>query len=295
MRGRKGRNVMRDILTEEGVRAHLAKDSPVRRVVCLDTVDSTNTCAKRLALAGAEDGTLVVANHQTAGRGRRGRAFYSPADTGLYMTLILRPPEEIGRFQLVTVAAAVAVCLTLEELASLRPRIKWVNDILIGPGGAERKVCGILAEAVGGAESGVESVVVGIGLNVTTRGFCPGLEGVAGSIFPDGAGEAGLPRRDQLAAGIAERLMDLGGRPGDPEVIAAYRQRSMLLGRDITYAVTGAPEGETRRGRALDIDERGSLVIRDEAGEVIALRSGEVFQVRPAAESRMGINDKQEA
>mgnify|MGYP003043337149 FL=1 len=99
-----------DVLSEEGIRACLLEGSPVHGVVCLASVDSTNTYAKGLALSGGAHGTLVAADRQTAGRGRRGRSFFSPPGTGLYMSLILRPLIELERFQAVTIAAAVAVC-----------------------------------------------------------------------------------------------------------------------------------------------------------------------------------------
>ena len=263
-----------DILTEEAVRACLSKGSPVRRVICLETVDSTNTYAKRLALGGAESGTLVIADQQTAGRGRRGHSFLSPPGTGLYMTLILRPTADMEQFQMITVAAAVAVCLTLEALTEEKPLIKWVNDIYLRRGQEERKVCGILSEAVSSPETGnIESVVVGLGVNLTTRTFA-GLEDIAGSVFPtDVPPCAG---RAQIAAGIAERLMAFSGRLSAPELISAYRERSLLLGREITWQ----QDGETRRAWALDVDAQGGLVVEDENGERLTLRSGEVFQVR---------------
>ncbi len=264
-----------DILTEEPLRACLSKDSPVRRVICLETVDSTNTYAKRLALSGAESGTLVVANQQTAGRGRRGHSFLSPPGTGLYMTLILRPTADMEQFQMITVAAAVAVCLTLEDLTEARPLIKWVNDIYLRRGQEERKVCGILSEAVSDAGTGsIGSVVVGLGVNLTTREF-GGLEDIAGAVFPED-----IPpnvSRARIAAGIAERLMEFSRRLSAPELISAYRERSLLLGREITYQ----QDGETRRARALDVDAQGGLVVENESGERLTLRSGEVWQVRP--------------
>ncbi|MBQ9564228.1 MAG: biotin--[Synergistaceae bacterium] len=277
-----------DILTEEGVRAYLSPDSHIRCVVCLDTVDSTNTYAKKLAVAQeAGDGTLVIANRQTAGRGRRGHSFVSPPGTGLYMTLILRPTVELGRFQMITIAAAVAVCLALEELTPARPLVKWVNDVFLrGEDGSERKVCGILSEAVTGVESGeVESVVVGIGVNLTTREFGEGLEETAGSVFHEGndSETQTLVTRVQLAARIAERLMGFAERLARPspdgaaELIQLYRERSLLLGREISYLQGEEP----RRGRAVDIDERGGLVVEKEGGGRTTLRSGEVHEVRP--------------
>ena len=288
-----------DVLTEEEIWGRLSEDSPIRRVVCLETVDSTNTYAKGLVLQGAEDGVLVAANQQTAGRGRRGRSFLSPPGTGLYMTLILRPRVEMERFQMITLAAATAVCLTLEALTPLRPLIKWVNDIFLpmpsgrckarsssssssptvgDEGRMERKVCGILAEAVTGADSGkIDGVVVGIGVNVATRDFGEELDGLAGSLL-DG-GDICRVGRAQLAAGIAERLMDLAERLDDPELIRLYRERSLLLGRRIRWN----QGDETLFGRALDIDAQGGLLVELDGAEKrrTSLRSGEVFEVRP--------------
>ncbi len=268
-----------DVLSEEGIRACLSEGSPVRGVVCLASVDSTNTYAKGLALSGGAHGTLVAADRQTAGRGRRGRSFFSPPGTGLYMSLILRPRIELERFQTVTIAVAVAVCRTIESLTCRRPRIKWVNDIYLegtngleGADGEERKICGILTEAVSDVESGaIESVVVGIGLNVSTRDFAPDLARIAGSLFP------GSVSRNRLAAGIAERLLDCQERLGDPELIREYRDRSLLLGREVCFIRDGAE----CRGVALDIDAQGCLLLREEGGTVVTLRSGEVYQVRP--------------
>ncbi len=268
-----------DVLSEEGIRACLSEGSPVRGVVCLASVDSTNTYAKGLALSSGAHGTLVTADRQTAGRGRRGRSFFSPPGTGLYMSLILRPHIELERFQTVTIAAAVAVCRTIESLTCRRPRIKWVNDIYLeetngldGADGEARKICGILTEVVSDVESGaIESVVVGIGLNVSTRDFAPDLARVAGSLFP------GSVSRNRLAAGIAERLLDCQERLGDPELIREYRDRSLLLGREVCFIRDGAE----CRGVALDIDAQGCLLLREEGGTVVTLRSGEVYQVRP--------------
>ena len=121
-------------------------------------------------------------------------------------------------------------------------------------------------------ESGtIESVVVGIGLNVSTRDFSPDLAHIAGSLFP------GSVSRNRLAAGIAERLMDCQERLGDPALIREYRDRSLLLGREVRFMRDGAE----CRGLALDIDAQGCLLLREEDGTVVTLRSGEVHQVRP--------------
>ena len=159
-----------DLLTEEGIKANLNLNSKITKIICLDKIDSTNNYAKKLALQNADNGTLIVANSQTGGRGRQGHKFISPPGTGLYMTLILRPSVNISEFQMITIAAAVSVCRSIEDLCGETgiTKIKWVNDIYM----RERKISGILTEAVTNFENGeIESVVTGMGINVTTENF----------------------------------------------------------------------------------------------------------------------------
>ena len=264
----------RDSLTDEGIRSHLKPASRTARVLCLDEVDSTNNYAKKLAAAGAQHGTLVAADKQTAGRGRHGHTFESPGGTGLYMSLILRPRIDAGHFQMITIADAVAVCLALEELYPAsrgQLGIKWVNDVFY----RGRKITGILTEAVSSFESGeIESVVTGIGINVSTRKFSDEVSRTAGAIFPDG--EEPVFRRDELCARVADHIMDFAENLDSPEIINAYRERSILTGQDITYM-----KGDAQcRGHVEGIDDSGGLVVLNESGELETLRSGEVFMVR---------------
>lgn len=268
-----GYRLMNDALTGEGIIANLKPDSLVKHVICLDEIDSTNNYVKKLAISGTEHGTLVAANHQTAGRGRRGHTFESPAGTGLYMSLILKPKVDAGKFQMITIADAVAVCLAIEELypnAREQIGIKWVNDIFF----RGRKISGILTEGVSSFESGeIQSVVTGIGINVTTRNFPVEFAQTAGSIFGDGEAFFG---RDELCARIADYVMAFAENLDSPELIAAYRERSILPGHDITYMKNEAK----CTGHVEGIDDSGGLVILNEAGELETLRSGEVFMVR---------------
>ena len=139
-----------DVLTPQGIRCRLRpayQDCAIR----VDArVPSTNTQAKKLAADGEAAPSLLLADGQTAGRGRMGRAFFSPPGTGLYMSVLLRPAVQAEELPLVTLAAAAAVCEAVEEAAGVSTRVKWVNDILVDG----RKVAGILTEAVGYLESG---------------------------------------------------------------------------------------------------------------------------------------------
>ncbi len=260
-------------VTENGILQNLRPDTKISRVICLNEIDSTNNYAKKLALSGSPHGTLIAANHQTSGRGRHGHTFESPAGTGLYMSLILRPRIEAGRFQMITIADAAAVCLASEELyPEFRGMlgIKWVNDIYL----RGRKITGILTEAVSSFESGeIESVITGIGINITTHNFSEDVSRTAGAMFE---GEEPAFSREELCARVADYVMDFAENLDNPEIIAAYRERSILTGEKITYMKNAVQCS----GHVEGIDDTGGLVILNEAGETETLRSGEVFMVR---------------
>lgn len=224
------------------------------------TTSSTNDHAKRLILCGAAAGTAVLAEHQTAGRGRLGRRFYSPAGSGLYMSVVLRPRiDKADELQLVTVAAAVAVCRAIDALKpGAAPQIKWVNDIFIDG----KKACGILAEAVSSG-GGIDGVAAGIGVNCTTEAFPPELRDIACSV--------GGVSRNALAAEIIAELLALTGDLRAPELIGEYRRRSYTLGRRISFE----RGGETVYAVADSINDSGNLVVREPDGVLTVLRSGE--------------------
>ena len=177
-------SVSSDFLSSEGIRLFLNEEYKNIPITVYKTIESTNSEAKLLAVQNAEHGTIVVSEEQTKGRGRFGRDFFSPSDSGIYMSIILKPKLNMENAVLITTAAAVAICDAIEKFTNKVSRIKWVNDIFIG----DRKVCGILTEAVTNFESGMmESVIVGIGINVKTKNedFPLELQDTAGSIFND--------------------------------------------------------------------------------------------------------------
>lgn len=239
-------------------------------VYVYDTLESSNRTAKLLALDGAVHGTLVLTAHQTAGRGRLGRSFESPAGKGVYLSVVLRPDLHTASAQTLTIAAAVAVCRAVEKLCGIRLGIKWVNDLYY----QGKKVCGILTEAVTDFESGrIDFLVVGIGINLTTtpEQFGPELASIAGSLFPGGPSPCG---RAALAASIAAHLLSLGF---GHDYLTEYRQRSLVVGHWLT--VTG--DGDPYIAKALAIDDEGRLVIQLPTGGQKALRFGEV-STRPS-------------
>ena len=176
-----------DVLSAGGI-ASCIRTPGVFRVEYRDTVSSTNGLLRDMAAKGAPEGLVIAAGGQTAGRGRLGRTFYSPAGHGAYFSLLLRPGVKPGDATLITSAAAVATARAIEDVTGACVGIKWVNDLFLDG----RKVCGILTEATFGMESGlVESAVLGIGVNITTpeNGYPDELEGVAASL-KDGSANA---------------------------------------------------------------------------------------------------------
>ena len=256
-----------DVLSAEGIVRHLRHKE--LRLQVYKTIGSTNTTLKALAAEGAEAGLALIAEEQLMGRGRMGRSFYSPANSGLYMSLLLRPEMPAVDATRLTACAAVAVSEAIEVLSGREAEIKWVNDIFVGG----RKVCGILTEASVDCESGMmHYVIIGIGVNthVPDGDFPEELRGIAGAAF----GVEPVPElRCRLAAEILDRLMDYTPDPAAPEVFAGYRSRSLVLGREINIL---APGREPVPARAVDLDENYSLRVRLPDGSERLLNSGEV-------------------
>ncbi|MBQ6257764.1 MAG: biotin--[Clostridia bacterium] len=240
---------------EEAIRRALGskwEKIPLRALV---ETDSTNLRLKEAYREGRiAPPYLLTADSQTAGRGRLGRRFVSPPGTGLYMSLLAAPPPNTD-CGLITILAAVAVCRAIEETTDLRPKIKWVNDLFVNG----KKVCGILAEGLGGP------VIVGIGVNLRTPlGGFPPEAGPAGALDADV--EAPL-----LAGRIARYILDGLESPNDPAIIDAYRQRMPLTGQTIRYT----QNGQEKTARVTGVSTDGGLMVEDETGPHI-LRTGEV-------------------
>ena len=233
-----------------------------------DVVDSTNRLAKQLAAKGNPEGTVLVAEGQSGGRGRMGRAFHSPEGTGAYFSIVFRPQMRAQEAQRLTTIAAVAVCEAIGELSGRDAKIKWVNDVLIDG----KKVCGILTAASLDLESGgLEYAVVGIGLNVRPPigGMPSEIADIAGAIFPDDAPGCA---RSRLVAEVLNRFHHYYANPTKKGWLDAYRARSAILGRSIAVLLPGG----TRRALALSIDEDCALVVQYADGTQAKLSSGEV-------------------
>lgn len=233
-----------------------------------DTVESTNDLAKQLARDGAPHGTVLIADRQTAGRGRMGRQFLSPAGQGVYLSVILRPNCKAEQLMHLTCAVAVAMCDAVEKTVHMRPQVKWINDLIL----AERKVGGILTELSLDGDK-VDFAVVGIGINClqSQEDFPAELRSIAGSLSM--AVDQPVDR-EALAAAMVDALhtMSLGVLSDKDACMAQYRTSCLTLGREVAVH---APDG-IYTAVATEVDAQGGLIVRLTDGTERCVSSGEV-------------------
>lgn len=231
-------------------------------VYVFQEIGSTNNYAHLLAENNCPPGTTVIANHQTAGRGRQGHSFYSPKDTGLYFSMVVRFNEH-DDLSLVTPAAAVAAAAAIRETTGIRPGIKWVNDLFIG----RRKAAGILCEGVMDRQTGrISTGIIGIGINCRTEEFPDDIQDIAVSLHAD------TLSRNRLAAVLRRNLLYYTSRLEDPELMELYRRDSVVIGKHITYTYNN----ETLHAFVTGINDRGNLILRKDDGSEETLMSGEI-------------------
>lgn len=256
-----------DILSEIGIKKYLNQKNCQFKFEIYDTVTSTNTLLKALATENVQEGMVIASVEQSEGRGRFGRNFYSPEDTGLYFSLLLRPDFTADCATLITTAAAVALCEAIEEIAKVKPQIKWVNDIYING----KKTAGILTEATFNPETNViDSVILGVGVNIYApkNGFPPELESIAGYVLDRPVGDV----RNRLLAEFLNRFWIIYKDLGNRKFVIEYKKRSFILNREIlVYKKDGKISAI-----ALDIDDRCRLLVRYEDGNCEYLSSGEI-------------------
>lgn len=235
-----------------------------------DSIESTNTEAKKMAKEGAPHGTVLVADRQTGGRGRMGRSFASPAGMGIYLSMILRPACRATELMHLTCAVAVAMCDAIEEVSGFRPGVKWINDLIA----KEKKLGGILTELalVPGTDS-VEYAIVGIGINCYQKNtdFPEELRHIAISLD-----EATGKRIDRcrLTAAMITHLQKINGQllSHKAEIMGRYTTDCITLGQDI-YLLQN---GEKIPCRALSLDRDGGLKVAFSDGSSRIVSSGEV-------------------
>ena len=222
-----GGEILADNIIREEILSFTSKAASYN-IIVLKTVNSTNSYTKELAKGNASHETVVIADKQTDGRGRLGREFFSPEGTGIYMSVLLKPESLALDPSLLTVAAGVAVCRTINSISKNTPSIKWVNDIFFGG----KKVCGILAESTTDSKTGtINNIIVGIGLNVTTpSNVFPGKLGeIAGSLFPKNT------TRNEIIAKIIEEFKSIYDSKNAEKLIEEYKSYSCVLGKKISF------------------------------------------------------------
>lgn len=268
-------SVNTDILSPQGIRKYLQEAYRELELLVLPTASSTNAVVKERANSGCGEGLLVVSNEQTEGKGRRGRSFFSPGKTGIYMSLLLRPKHfTANQAAQITTMAAVAMCEAIEEVSGEQAGIKWVNDIFV----RGKKVCGILTEASLDMESGLlEYAVLGAGVNVYSPGdgFPEEIKEVAGAVFEN----TGDDRKNRLTAAFLNHFMTYyeaengaAKRNDTAAYIEKYQARSMAVGKEIV--VLSGEQG--RNAFAYGVDEECRLLVRYEDGQTDRLSCGEI-------------------
>ncbi len=256
-----------DILSSDGIRRHLKSHTPALNICTLPTATSTNALVRDVAREGEKEGYLLIAEGQTAGRGRLGRSFFSPAGSGIYMSLLLRPQNRSPEASLrITTTAAVALCRALEEISDLTPQIKWVNDIYLNG----KKVCGILTEgALSPLDNSLDFAVLGIGINVYTPdgGFPADIENIAGALFEN-------KKQDTKNRLIAAFLNAFFKEYPTPSAACAdeYRKRNLAIGKNVLLI-----RGENQiPAKVIDIDGDCRLIVEYPDGAKGIYASGEI-------------------
>lgn len=253
-----------DILTESGVVSKLQYKDDIRLEV-YDCVESTNLALKKRG--DEKEGLVIAANAQTGGLGRLGRSFYSPTDSGIYFSILLKPQIETEEVTLLTSIAAVAVCEAIETCTGRQPSIKWVNDVFLNG----KKVNGTLTQASFSMEDRKpEYVIVGIGINLyePENGFGDELKDIAGFIEEQRIGNL---KNDMLAV-VLNRFFYYYKNFEAKEFIEEYRKRSFVIGKDINI-ISG---NSTRKAKAIGIDDSCHLIVENEDGQTESVSSGEI-------------------
>lgn len=254
-----------DIISADSIKKYLTIH--INNIEVYKTVTSTNDLAKQYALDLKPEGTVIVAREQTAGRGRKGRSFYSPMSTGVYISVLLRPELTAEKTLYITTAAAVAVAKAIEKISGKEAKIKWVNDIFVDG----KKVCGILTEGAMDFETGkMQYAVLGIGVNIKKpeNDFPSEIQNIAGSVFDTTDKEVSSIIVAEILNNFMNYYKNLASKPFYEE----YKKRMFLIGKQLTV-YSGK---DSYPAVAIDLDEELSLIVKDENGNIKKLNTGEV-------------------
>jgi len=253
-------------MLNDNIKATYAKDiqklmKAKADVFYFDVIDSTNNEAKRHITNGLCNPALFIAREQTNGRGRQGKNFYSPADTGIYMSIVACPHTSFSNAIFLTSAVAVAVCRVIERLTKITVEIKWVNDIYHNG----KKIAGILTEAINDYSNSVlKMAIIGVGINISTKDFPSDIATFAGSLDVSVSKEI-------FCAEIADEIYKTIESLSDTSIMEEYRKRSITIGKDIVYI----SKGKSEYGHVVGVDDFGGLILNTNEGQIV-LRSGEI-------------------
>ncbi len=258
---------MVDVISSENIHPLLKSELKNKiKIQALEKTTSTNALVRECATE-CDEGLVIIAGEQTAGRGRMGRAFFSPGNSGVYMSLLLKPQIKPQDAIHITTAAAVSVCRALESMGIANPKIKWVNDIFIN----NRKVCGILTESSFDAQKNMLNyAVLGVGVNIyqSEEGFPEEIQNIAGAVFE----ERKVNLRNEFIAAFLNEFFGFYNELSLKKYLTEYKEKSFVLGK----AITVIQNEKTESARAIDIDENCNLVVEMSDGTVKKLYSGEI-------------------
>lgn len=287
---------MQDTLSASVIKEYLNEQNKDMNIAIYPVLASTNLSLKEMATSDAPEGTVVIAEEQTMGRGRFGRQFFSPAGTGIYMSILLRPQLEPSDSTLITTATAVAVAEAIEEITGESTGIKWINDIWIKRpvDNSYAKVCGILTEAALSSGSKYpDYIILGIGINVfePENGFPTELSSIAASAinsksteksYSDSLANTAQRRsytpniRNRIIAAVLNKFMFFYPELTKRTFLDEYRKRSIVLGRKINVIENTLRTDISYSATAVAIDDDCNLIVELENGTRKALYSGEI-------------------
>ena len=257
-----------DIISSEGINQFRQDQGTDLEIIVAEELASTNQTLKKMAIDGCHSPTLLIAKKQTETRGRFGRAYFvGDSAQGTYFSLLLQPDKKFAEVTQYTLITAVAMARTIEQISPQPVSIKWVNDIYI----EGRKVAGILSEAITDFETqSIQAIVIGIGTNfsIPQAAFPDELQSRASSIFPDGP--SSVSRNEFIARFIQEFFALINDTA--PDYLEEYRQRSFVIGRNVTFRQQQAEFA----GQAIGISPEGELIVQLDNGQTMQLSSGEI-------------------
>lgn len=262
-------NTNNNILSKEIIKKNTTAKIFGKEIDILKTVDSTNNYLKLKAQDKADEGLVAIAEQQTEGKGRKGKSFFSPAGSSIYMSVLLKPKIKISNINLITIIAAISVVEAIYNTTEIQTSIKWVNDVMYN----NKKLCGILTEASIEGESGdINYIVLGIGINVKKINFPDDIKNVATSL---GNITSIDYNRNELIGQLLNQLENNYNKlfsNNQCELINSYRNYLSMLGNEINVILSDS----TYRAKALDIDENAHLIIQLPSGEITKINCGEI-------------------